>query len=173
MGIANQSLTRRRGASDRRRLRADWRVVLLVADFLQPFDYLAVERFQNGDTRQSVGRRGAVSSPLLRRAPDHVPGGDHDLRPALTLHPAASPSDDEHLPEWAPMPSRPRARLEGDERAAHAGTLDRLHERVYPNQAGEILLRPLLGRLRVIKYDFVVSLIARLGLRPMRHQSDS
>src|ERR1044071_2125186 len=94
--------------------------------------------------------------PLFGRAPDHVARTYLALRAALALHPAAARGDDQSLPEWMAVPRGPGPRLEGDERAAHAGRVGRLRQRVAAHAAREELLRPLLGRLRAVLPDFHV-----------------
>src|SRR6476619_5624891 len=79
-------------------------LVFFVANFFQPFDDLAVERFLNGDVRHCSGWRGAVPMLLTRRAPDHVARSNFDFWSTFALHPTAPGGDDEGLPKRVEVP---------------------------------------------------------------------
>src|SRR6267378_5696407 len=88
------------------------RVVLFVADFLHPFDDLAVEFLLDGDMGHSSGRCGAMPMLLARRARDHVTRSNHLDRAAPALHEAAAGRDDERLTERMRVPVTACAWLE-------------------------------------------------------------
>jgi hypothetical protein len=120
---------------------------------LQPIDGLAVELFLDSDVAHARGDRGPVPVPFTGREPDHVAGPDFLDRTALALRPAKAGRDDQGLAERMGVPSRARARFEGDERAGDAGWLGRAQERVDANRSGEILRRALAGGLRSAAID--------------------
>ncbi len=61
------------------------------------------------------------------------------------------------------MPCCPSAGLERDTRAARPSRIGRLEQRVDAYRAGEILVRPLAGRLRAVSFDVhVLYLFTRL-----------
>ena len=80
--------------------------------------------------RHSGRRRRAVPVPVIRRAPDHVPGADFDDGFVLALGPAEALRDDEGLAQGMGMPGRTRARLESHEAGSDAGWLRRLDDRI-------------------------------------------
>src|SRR5262249_4216493 len=127
--------------------------ILFVADLLQPFDDLAVERLLNGEVRHCRGRRGAVPMLFMRRAPDHVARSNFHFGSSIALHPPAPGRDDQRLPKRMRMPSTVGSRLERDLRTARASRVGCLEQRVNANRAGEILVRSLAGRLRTILFD--------------------
>src|SRR5262245_8324831 len=71
--------------------------ILVVADFLHPFDDPAVQRLLDGNMGQRGVRLGAVPMLLAGRGPDHVPGVDLLDGPVPRLHPAAAGRHDERL----------------------------------------------------------------------------
>ena len=79
--------------------------------------------------------------PGLGSGPDFLDG----TTPALD--PATTGCDDQGLTERMGVPCRARARLEGDARATNARRSGRLEQRVNADCAGEIIRRPLAGRL--------------------------
>ena len=74
---------------------------------------------------------------LAGREPDHIAGADFLDRSALALRPAAAGGDDQRLAERVRMPCGAGARLERDARAAYAGRLGSIEERVDAHRAGE------------------------------------
>src|SRR5215212_7515877 len=96
-------------------------MVLLVAHFLHPFDYLAVECFGYCDVRHGGGRRCAMPVSLVGWTPDDVARSYFNFWPALALDPTTSRSDDEGLSERMEMPGCARAGFECNDGAAGAG----------------------------------------------------
>jgi hypothetical protein len=90
--------------------------VLLVSNFLQPVDVLAIQRFLDRDVRHR--RRRCRTMPMLvaRGASDYIACADLDDRLAFALRPAAARGDDQSLSKWMGVPGRACTRLE-----SHAG----------------------------------------------------
>src|SRR5690242_12659669 len=122
--------------------------VLFVRHLLQPIDRAAIKRFGDGDVGHGRGWGRAMPVLVARRAPDYIARPDLDDRLALALGPSAAGGDDQRLAEWVGMPGAAGAGLEGDVRGPGARRGRRTVERVDPNHAGEVGLRPLLRRLR-------------------------
>src|SRR5580704_4349695 len=120
----------------------DCRLVLVVADILQPIDVLAVERFLHGDVNHDGCRAGAVPMLLVRRNPDHVAGANFPRLAAPHLHPADPGRDAQRLAEGMSVPMGPRPRLETHQARADARRGWRLDDRVLPDGAGERVGRP-------------------------------
>ena len=93
-------------------LRRLTRLVLLVADFLQPIDRFAIELLLNGDVGHSRGW--SCTMPMfLAGCDDHnVAWPDLLYGTAPKLHAAAASSDDESLSERMGVPRRARSRFE-------------------------------------------------------------
>src|SRR5918994_687884 len=93
--------------------------VLLVADWPEPIDVLAVQRFLDRDMRER--RRGRRAVPMLQpgRKPDDIARAHVLDRPALTLNPAQPGRDDESLTKRMRVPVRTRARFKCHMAAAH------------------------------------------------------
>ena len=106
---------------------------------------------------------GAVPVLLAGREPDDVAGADLLDRPALALHPAAAGGDDQRLAERVGVPGRPRARLEGDQRAGNPGRVGRAEQRVDADRAGEPVRRALAGGLRACSLDVHCRVSCRRG----------
>src|ERR1700712_4386802 len=112
--------------------------VLRVRYFFHPIDRRSVERFLNCDMRHRRLRRRAVPVLFAGFKPHNVARADFLDRPAFTLNASEPRRYNQRLAERVRMPSRARARLEGDVRAAHAGGLRRFEQRIHPYGAGEI-----------------------------------
>src|SRR5262249_58018303 len=78
--------------------------VLGVADVLEPFDRLAVERLLDGDVGHGGVRRGAVPVLLAGRKPDDVARPDLLDRAALALRPAQPEGAHQGLTEPVDLP---------------------------------------------------------------------
>src|SRR5579862_7507565 len=105
-------------------------LILFVADFLHPLDYLAVFLFLNGDVRHGRARCGPMPVLFAWREPNHITRADFLDRPAPTLRPAAPGRYDESLTERMRVPCRPRAGLERHTGALHKRRIRRLKKRI-------------------------------------------
>src|ERR1700689_5519532 len=95
------------------------RLVLLVADLLQPVDMLAVERFLNSDVNHVRRRAGAVPMLFVGRYPDDIAGTHFAQRSAPDLHAADTGGDAKRLTERMGVPIGPCGRFE-----VHEGRTD-------------------------------------------------
>jgi hypothetical protein len=81
-------------------------LILLVADFFEPFDVFAVQGFLHGDVGHGCGRGRAVPMLLAGRAGDDVASADLDLLFAPALRPADAIGDYQTLAERMDVPGR-------------------------------------------------------------------
>jgi len=126
---------------------------MVVADFFQPVDVLAVERFLNGDVSHGCCGGGAMPMLLAGREPDHISWAYFFDRPALTLDPAQSRRDDQCLAERVRVPRGARAGLEGDVPAVDAPGRGRLEQWINADGTGEPVGGPLARRFGAASFD--------------------
>src|SRR5437016_5979412 len=95
-------------------------LILLVRDFLHPFNDLAVESFLDRDVRHR--RRGRRPMPMLfaGRAHDHITRPDFFYGAAPALDPSAAGRHDQRLTEGMDVPGGTRTWLARDTGARHA-----------------------------------------------------
>src|SRR6185437_13441288 len=117
---------------------------LLVTDFFEPFDSLAVQHFGHCNMRHGGRRRCAMPVLVSCRAPDHIAGADDPLWLAPTLRPTCACGDDQYLPQRMRVPRAARAWLERHQSAANPAGFAGLSQRIDTHGTGEVLLRPFL-----------------------------
>jgi hypothetical protein len=112
-------------------------LALFVADFFQPVNDFAVERFLNRDVRHGCGWRGAVPVLLAGRKPDDVPRPDFLNRAAPALCAPAASRDNQGLTQRMCVPSGAGARLKCNDCAVDTRRIGSLKRRVDARGAGE------------------------------------